>query len=567
MRITRIILAAGLATLLAAPSAAAAENHAPIAVNDSYAVAQGHLLTVPAPGVLANDTDPDGDGIAVTSFAGGAHADSFSVNGDGSISYDPIVGYVGTETLTYTLEDSHGATATGTVTITVNESRAPIPVDDHYTIGTGTELHVSAPGFLSNDSDPDDDDIFAGVVTNFSHGTHDSDALGNLNYVPEAGFLGTDTMTYRLGDSNEYFSDEATITVTVVENDPPVAVDDHYTVVAGQSLNVPAPGYLAKDTDPDGNALHGTSTGSFSHAATSGFLTTGGFYYTPESGFTGDDTVTYYTEDEYGAQSAAGTITVTVTAPPNTAPLAVDDHYTVVEGQTLTIPVPGLLANDTDAEGDSLAAVDAGGFSHASLVVGGSGGSLTYTPEDGFTGTDTGTYKAKDSHNAVSNIATITIVVTPVEAPINLVDDEYATTEGETLTIDAPGVLANDVLPSGSTLAPCTGATHGTATCHSDGSLTFTPDAGFVGDATFTYTVDGPDADASRQTAALVPDQALVTIHVAAKPDDPVDPPASDGDEALPDTGSEVTPTLPLVGGLLTLAGFLVLRRTRRIAT
>ena len=96
----------------------------------------------------------------------------------------------------------------------------------------------------------------------------------------------------------------------------------------------------------------------FSHAepGTGGIWNDGHFTYTPEAGFLGDDIAIYKAYDEEPFPSAEATITVTVVAaaPVNSAPVAVDDHYTVTEGETLTIAAPGLLANDSDVDGDTM---------------------------------------------------------------------------------------------------------------------------------------------------------------------------------------------------------------------
>ncbi len=95
--------------------------------------------------------------------------------------------------------------------------------------------------------------------------------------------------------------------------------------------------------------------------------------------------------------------------PPNTAPVGVDDAYGTDEGEALTVSAPGVLANDTDAEDDSMTATDATQPANGDVVLN-ADGSFTYTPDAGFHGTDTFTYRADDG-TVTSEPATVTITV------------------------------------------------------------------------------------------------------------------------------------------------------------
>src|SRR5262249_20323712 len=99
----------------------------------------------------------------------------------------------------------------------------------------------------------------------------------------------------------------------------------------------------------------------------------------------------------------------------NHAPVAVDDNAAVNQDTTLTVAFPGVLGNDTDADGDTLNAVLVTGVSHGTLTLNGNG-SFTYTPATGFACVDTFTYKANDGI-ADSNAATVTIHVIDTQAP------------------------------------------------------------------------------------------------------------------------------------------------------
>ena len=83
-----------------------------------------------------------------------------------------------------------------------------------------------------------------------SHGTLTLLADGSFTYTPDRRLRGADSFTYRASDGQLTSDATATITVTP-DRDPPVTVDDAYSVAEDGKLTVPAPGVLANDTDPD----------------------------------------------------------------------------------------------------------------------------------------------------------------------------------------------------------------------------------------------------------------------------------------------------------------------------
>src|SRR5206468_2023500 len=170
------------------------------------------------------------------------------------------------------------------------------------------------------------------------------------------------------------------------------------------------------------------------------FSTNGGFSYTPAANFNGTDSFSYQASDGQ-AQSAVATVTITV-RPVNDAPVAVNDAYTVNEDTMLSIGAPGVLANDSDVDANPLTAILVSGPSHGSLTLH-ADGSFQYLGATNYNGADSFTYKANDGV-ADSGAATVTITIVPVnDAPV-VVSDAYTVNEDTTLSIAAPGVLAND---------------------------------------------------------------------------------------------------------------------------
>jgi VCBS repeat-containing protein len=170
---------------------------------------------------------------------------------------------------------------------------------------------------------------------------------------------------------------------------------------------------LANDGDPDGDALT-AAVGSGPSHGTLTLSANGSFTYTPAANFHGSDSFTYRASDGDLASDAA-TVAITVTSV-NDAPTAGNDGYSTAEDTPLTVPSPGVLANDVDPDGDALTAAVASGPAHGTVALNGNG-SLTYTPAVNFNGSDSFTYRASDG-TLTSGLATVAITVTPVnDAP------------------------------------------------------------------------------------------------------------------------------------------------------
>jgi len=192
----------------------------------------------------------------------------------------------------------------------------------------------------------------------------------------------------------------------------------------------------------------------------------------------------------------------------NAAPVAVGDEYTVGRNQTLTVNAAnGVLANDTDAESDTLTAILAEGPTNGTLVLN-SNGSFTYTPATGFAGSDLFTYRAAD---VFGSGALVTVLIQVTNTPPAVVDDTASTNED---TAVAVSVLSNDTDANSDPLAVigATNGDHGTVTFTATG-VTYTTDANWHGVDTFAYTV----SDSFGGVAI-----ATVTVTVAPVNDAPV---------------------------------------------
>ena len=402
-------------------------NDAPLANNDSYAVHKNVALTVNAAGgVLSNDTDTNGDALTPVNVSTPANG-TVTVNANGSFSYSPNSGFTGTDSFTYQANDGTTNSSTATVTLTISND-APVAANDNYTVHKNVALTVTAAnGVLSNDSDANGDTLTALNASTPAHGTVTLNPNGSFTYTPNSGFTGTDSFTCQANDGTAN-SSAATVTLTV-SNDAPVAVSDGpYAASKNIPLMVTAgSGLLANDTDANSDALTAIKVSNpFNGTVT--VNPDGSFTYTPNTGFTGIDSFTYKTNDGT-ADSNVAIVSFTVT---NTAPVAVNDAYSLNENTPLTTTVAaGLLANDTDANNDTLTAVKVSDPTHGTLSFN-ANGSFTYTPATNYIGADSFTYMASDG-TASSNLATVNLTVVRTTLAVSTLTP---TTSGFTATFD-----------------------------------------------------------------------------------------------------------------------------------
>ncbi|MGE0880867.1 MAG: Ig-like domain-containing protein, partial [Acidimicrobiia bacterium] len=172
-----------------------AATHAPVAVGDAATVV-GDSTANPID-VLGNDSDLDGDALAVIAVDA-PRSGTVTIEPEGGfVRYTPVAGFVGLDAFTYTVSDGHGGQATARVNVTVTQpNRPPVAERDNATTVRNTALVIDV---LANDSDPDGDVLTIGSVTAPSHG---STAVvdGSVVYTPATGFEGGDFFAYVVVD-------------------------------------------------------------------------------------------------------------------------------------------------------------------------------------------------------------------------------------------------------------------------------------------------------------------------------------------------------------------------------
>lgn len=188
-------------------------------------------------GVLANDTEPDGQTMTAVLQTPPGNG-TLDLHPDGTFSYAPNAGFVGVDTFTYHASDGVQFSSPTTVTISVRH-RAPSAAPDSFVTDEDVPLVVDAmDGVLANDSDSQGHALVASIVSDPSDGTLSLNADGSFVYTPFRDFNGVDSFVYVATDG---ILDSRPVNVMIVVravNDPPSGVDDTYLTPQDTALNV-----------------------------------------------------------------------------------------------------------------------------------------------------------------------------------------------------------------------------------------------------------------------------------------------------------------------------------------
>ena len=440
---------------------------APFAGFDSYTVVVNGVLNA---NVGDNDINTDGATLTFTIGTGVSNG-TLTLNSNGTFTYTPNNGFLGTDSFTYNVCGGPGLCDNATVTITVTESAPPVATADEYTTEEDTPISGNVG---TNDTEPDGSPLNFILLTTPNNGDVVLNADGTFTYTPGNNFNGTDSFTYSACDPTP-ICDATTVTIIVTPViDVPIANDDAYETDQNITLNG---NVTFNDVEGDGDAL----TVTIVENVTSGTLTLesdGSFTYVPATDYLGSDSFSYSLCDVDGCDTAVVTIDVQI---PNDPPVANDDNYTTQEDTQLNGSVAD---NDTDPDNDPLAYTLNNSTSNGTLIFT-VDGTFSYTPNAEFYGTDSFTYTVCDDLGECDD-AVVTITVTQVIDPHTAVDDYVTTPVNTSITIN---VLDNDINPEGLALSTfiASGPFNGNATLNINGTLIYTPDPNFVGLDSIVY--------------------------------------------------------------------------------
>lgn len=388
-------------------------NDAPVANDDSGTTTANTPITFTAAQLLGNDTDSEGDPLAIVSVTGGA-----VLHPDGSVTFTPAPDFTGTTSFPYKVSDGSATPTVGRVVVTVLPANdAPVAANDTVVARQDTPITYAASVLLGNDTDIDGGTLSIASVASGPGGTAVLNADGTVTFTPDAGFAGNATFTYQVTDG---IATSTPATVTVFVNDMPMANADTLAATEDTRVTYAASSVLGNDTDAVGRPLSITGVGGAS-GGTAVLNADGSITFTPDANFSGAASFAYTVSD--GTSASAATVTVNVAAV-NDAPTT--SHVTLPpvaeDGGVVTITAAQLLGNAADADGQPLAVVNLA--SNSGTLIANADGTWTFSPGKDFNGAVVFTYGVTDGMSAVAGSASLEVTPVndaPVVAPDSLV--------------------------------------------------------------------------------------------------------------------------------------------------
>jgi large repetitive protein len=479
-------------------------NDPPIAVNDDYETPQDEILSVSAlEGVLANDIDVDGPQPSVALIGLPQHG-QVDLRADGSFDYQPDGIFSGIDQFQYQVDDGLGAIAAAFVNIVVRPVDPPVVIfaEDDFFSFEGPSTTISAPGVLANDHVTGAPNLLAALVVPPETGSVLLDPDGGFHYSAPAGFAGQVGFTYSASANGVSELARVTLDVRSTANVPPVAVGEQFGVLEDHLLDSRSSGsLLANDSDYEGAQLSLVVDVIPEHGAFAA-QNDGHFTYQPAPDFNGSDSIVYRVSDgDRFSDPAVATITVFAQ---NDAPQAFDDLYHGTRNQSLLVgAASGVLANDSDVDGDALNVELVDSPAHGQVQAA-PDGSFQYQPIPNFVGADHFRYAATDG--AARDVAEVTLTITAgPNQPPNALGESFSLDEDSAIGSDSVGLLtANDNDPDGDplTVLLVEAPAHGSLAL--DGAeFVYRPNANYFGDDGFRYSVSDGELSSEVVSTAL----------------------------------------------------------------
>ncbi len=432
------------------------KNDPPIPQDDAgFTATEGQPLTIAVADLLANDVDIDSDNLTIATVDDTATEGTATLNPAATlVTFVGSPTFAGTTKFSYEVCDTEGKCVSPVaVSVTVTnlndppiasaDTLAALP-EDSTTLFTGADL-------LANDTDDDlpYGDILT-VTTNTSSTNNGSivSGLGGFSYTPAANFNGTDTFSYKVCDL-ALACDTATVTIVVTAiPDAPIASDDIRSAEVDSVTSLT--GLIANDFDNDvGDTLTMTSVSGTINGGSVSIDTAGNIVYTAPPLFSGIDEFTYQVADQTGRLSNAATVFVTVDNTVNDPPTSRPDTFSTAAETAVALTFADIVSNDSDPDlpyGDGYSLSIVAGPITGTLVSDLAAAQFVYTPQVGFTGTETFTYQYCDDAGSCDGPTKISVVVTRTnEAPV---------ANADTLSVDVDSahdltnqILSNDTDP------------------------------------------------------------------------------------------------------------------------
>ncbi|HEU5291517.1 MAG TPA: Ig-like domain-containing protein [Cyclobacteriaceae bacterium] len=437
--------------------------------------------------ITLTGSDPDANALTYSIITGPSQG---TLSGTApNLTYIPNLNFNGGDSFTFSVNDGTSNSNTATVTITV----APVndaPVADNQSVPVTEDV---AKAITLTGSDVDGNPLTYSVVAGPTNGVLTGIAP-NLTYTPNLNFNGSDSFTFKVNDGT-VDSNIATVFLTIAAADDAPIADDQTIPV---SEDVPTPITLT-GSDPDGSALTYSVDAIPTHGTLSG--TAPNLTYTPDLNYNGGDSFTFKVNDGT-TDSNIATVTINVT-PVNDDPIANSQNATFDLNTPKAITLTG-----SDIDGDPLTFTVL--TQPANGVLSGTEPNVTYTPNNGFTGSDSFTFHVNDG-TTDSNTATVSLNLTPVtNTPPVAHDQDLPLAQEDTPT---PIILsATDIDGDVLTYTIVTPPSHGTLS-GTGPNIIYTPASNYSGSDSFVFKVNDGNIDSNDGT---------VTISVNAVNDAPI---------------------------------------------
>ncbi|MCV0425006.1 MAG: tandem-95 repeat protein, partial [Roseibium sp.] len=478
------------------------DNNVPVAVDDGYFTAtSGESVTILAATLLRNDFDADLDDLSIIAVDGGDNGVA-ELNADGNIVFTAAADFNGPTRFSYKISDGRNGIAEAYVDLRVRPV-AEARNDEGFTVEEDSSLTIRTERLLSNDADGDR--MIVSQVFGAENGSVSLSSNGEILFTPDENFNGMTSFTY-VANTPEGGRAEAEVLIEVTAvNDAPTVVDDTVEgTLEDVAFQIESRTLLANDFDIDGDTLTLQSVASNGTVVVE--LTDDGYILvTPRAYFFGDAYFDYTVADASGAM-ATGRVNFHVEAV-NNDPEPHDDLFDtyqggpILEDNPVVINIADLLANDIERDGDTLTVTE------IKNVIGGSAtlldnGTVLFEPSSNFNGDAGFDYVVDDGQGGVAE-ARATIQYDPVNDRPVARNDHYSSNslaflsglEDTPIEIPISELLKNDYDIEGLTLTfeSFNDAINGDVVLTDHGTLIFTPDQDFWGEATFSYLVSDPE--------------------------------------------------------------------------
>jgi len=462
----------------------------PPTVNDLSIVTQ---QGTPATGQLIG-ADPDGDPIRFRLNLAPLYG-SVVVNSNGIFTYTPNIGYIGSDNFSVVVEDTRGGQGFGSVNVTITPPNNP----PFTVLGANVITFVNQPveGEISVD-DPEGNIVSYQLGVPPFNGTAVINQDGTFTYTPNPDFVGEDIFDVIVTDSNGT-QGVGTVIVTILASSSAILTMD--SEVSGE-FNMPVDGQVMAFSTTGLSLLYTLQAPPQNGSVIVNL--DGTFTYQPTAGFFGLDQFRVLITDTEG-NTASSTVVVVVQGPVNDQPIVTDQTIQTIEGQ----PVSGeVIATDPNGQPLTYTLLGSGAINGA--VVLNQDGTFTYTPNAGFVGNDAFSVLVENPQG-LNATTTIAVVVTPFPNQVVAENLVIRTVSNQPATGQ---IIARDQLGRPLVYSLNISPLYGTAVVNPDGSILYTPNAGFSGQDQFSVLVVNDQGDQAISQVTVVVDNPASTIIV-----------------------------------------------------